>query len=384
MKTKLKKLLPVAGVVCGFSSLLNAAQDDRSMQHQNQGMMRQNTQHTNGDDTSFRQITPNAGPRVTNGADVFVTADFIYWTARQDNLAFAYTGVDPSVSDAVASPVDSRGTTYTAPRKYEPGFKVGLGLNLGHDGWDVFLEYTWFRSNNTDTATAGSLPYQRLVPASVAIPSALDFEILTVTNGTGSWRFRFNNFDLELGRNFYVSQYLTLRPHIGLKGNWINQYFDESGSGVWVGDTPLNNLGYGYGSVSSATINRSQKWWGVGIRSGIDTAWYFDKNWSIFGDFALSGLWGRFNVSGKATIDGTYGTPEIQQFVPVWTGANYHTVKYVGEFQLGLRFDYWFSDDDYHFGLSAAWEVQSWINHNQMTFTDLGLQGLTIKARFDF
>lgn len=384
MKTKLKKLLPVAGVVCGFSSLLNAAQDDKSMQHQNQSMMRQNTQHTNGDDTNFRQITPNAGPRVTNGADVFVTADFIYWTARQDSLAFAYTGVDPSVSDAVASPVDSRGTRYTAPRKYEPGFKVGLGLNLGHDGWDVFLEYTWFRSNNTDTATAGALPYQRLVPATVAVPSSLNFDLLTVTNGTGSWRFRFNNFDLELGRNFYVSQYLTLRPHIGLKGNWINQYFDGTGTGFWFGDTPIDDLGYGYGSISSATINRSQKWWGVGIRSGIDTAWYFDKNWSIFGDFALSGLWGRFNTSAKATVVGTYGTPELGSSVPAWIGANYHTVKYVGEFQLGLRFDYWFSDDDYHFGLSAAWEVQSWINHNQMTFTDLGLQGLTIKARFDF
>ena len=37
-------------------------------------------------------ITPSAGPVVKHGADIFVDADFIYWTARQDGLPYVYTG----------------------------------------------------------------------------------------------------------------------------------------------------------------------------------------------------------------------------------------------------------------------------------------------------
>ena len=34
----------------------------------------------------YQDVTPSAGPRVINGAGVFLTADYIYWTARQNNL----------------------------------------------------------------------------------------------------------------------------------------------------------------------------------------------------------------------------------------------------------------------------------------------------------
>ena len=33
----------------------------------------------------------------------------------------------------------------------------------------------------------------------------------------------FNIFDWELGRNFWVSKALSLRPFLGLKGGWIHQ-----------------------------------------------------------------------------------------------------------------------------------------------------------------
>ncbi|NDE82432.1 MAG: hypothetical protein EB051_02290, partial [Chlamydiia bacterium] len=31
-------------------------------------------------------ITPPVSPRVTHGADIFISADFIYWYAQQDGL----------------------------------------------------------------------------------------------------------------------------------------------------------------------------------------------------------------------------------------------------------------------------------------------------------
>ncbi len=48
---------------------------------------------------TMQEITPNAGPRVANGADVFLTADFIYWRPREDG-----TALPPQVLIRLATP----------------------------------------------------------------------------------------------------------------------------------------------------------------------------------------------------------------------------------------------------------------------------------------
>ena len=37
-------------------------------------------------------ITPPLAPRVSNGADFFISADLIYWHAQQDDLSYAFSG----------------------------------------------------------------------------------------------------------------------------------------------------------------------------------------------------------------------------------------------------------------------------------------------------
>ena len=43
-------------------------------------------------------ITPPVAPAVTNGADVFLTADFIYWRSHQDGLPFAQAVTNGTVT----------------------------------------------------------------------------------------------------------------------------------------------------------------------------------------------------------------------------------------------------------------------------------------------
>jgi hypothetical protein len=78
------------------------------------------------------KITPNAGPRIDSDWNVFLTADFIYWTIRQDGMFYAVSGAGTGASG---------GKVHDLDWKWEPGFKVGLGFNLPHDGWDLFAEY---------------------------------------------------------------------------------------------------------------------------------------------------------------------------------------------------------------------------------------------------
>lgn len=377
MGSTLRKLLPAVVLACGFSASLSAD-------------MQNDSSHTNqtSDDTRFREITPNAGPRVTNGADVFITADFIYWTARMEGLATAKTGIDDFDSAiSLASGAVTPGSTYFPPTKFDPGFKVGIGLNLGHDGWDTYLNYTWFATNHSSTNTGSTTPGSTALVPTWDVAQASTFlstdNFVNVESATGQFRLRFNNFDLELGRNYYVSQYLTLRPHAGLKGGWYKENYNVTYTNFLQPEVAEN--------FDQLRVKFLQKNWWVGIRTGLDGAWYFDKNWSMFGDVALSALWGRFDVTRRDIADVTVTDPSSSVTV-VNTAFEFHTAKPVVEFQLGLRYDYWFSDDDYHFGIEAAWEEQVWINQNNVFEVpvaygangDLSFQGLTVKLRFDF
>jgi len=339
----------------------------------------------------FREITPNAGPRVSNGVDVFFTADFIYWTARQDGMAYARSGVD-DYDTAVALNNTTEGSTFFPKTKFSPGFKAGVGLNLGHDGWDVYLNYTWFHTHLQGSKSSQHANSQGIIPlwdiGTIGHVTAKDHFIvlnsfISVSNAQSDWFLHFNNFDLSLGRNFYVSQYLALRPFVGLKGTWYNQKYDVRYSGFLDPDIAED--------VLSTHLHMKQNFWGVGIRTGLDASWFFDKNWSIFGNTAVSALWGRFqnhryDYVTRAPINPPHTVTVID------TIFNFHSVKPVLELQLGLRYDYWFSSDQYHFGVSAAWEEQVWFSQNQ--FFDVGVgyshpgdlifQGLTIDFRFDF
>lgn len=379
MEMKLRQWLPVAVMVCGIFTNLTAAE----MQEPDQ------MNRSSSDEMRFREITPNAGPRVTNGVDVFITADFIYWTGRQDGVAYARTGLD-GFDAAVAVGNASSGTTLTPGSKWSPGFKAGIGLNLGHDGWDTYLNYTWFHTSHSNVSTSTETNSKGIVPlwevATVGNVTSHDTflvldSFITVGRASGDWILHFNNFDLDLGRNFYVSQYLTFRPHAGLKGSWYNQHYKVNYSGFHNPDIA--------DEVSSTQMDMKQSFWGVGIRTGMDASWYFDKNWSLFGDTSLSALWGRFHTTRE---DYVTVLPSLTTIKSINTAFNYHTVKPVLEFQLGLRYDYWFSDDEYHFGIEAAWEEQVWFNQNQYlelyqpygSHGDLVFQGFTLDLRFDF
>lgn len=375
MELNLKKLLPLTGILCGcLMSFVNA--HDTNSQHA----------RSMNDNSQMNEITPNAGPRVSNGADVFITADFIWWTAHQDGMGYAFTNFGNG--SATPSPTSTgsigRGSVRHVADDWSPGFKVGIGLNLGHDGWDLMAEYTWLHTSNSSNTKNADPETSRLFPTWVIANEAMNtFNENTraaITSAFANWCLHFNVINLELARNHYISQYLTLRPHVGLKGAWINQDY---------------NVKY-FSDVSESTsfnlrMRNDQDYWGIGIRTGLDTAWYFMKNFCMYGDFAIAAMWSHFEVDRRDSRQNIATVTVPAKINIINTENDFHTIKPVVEFGLGLRYDWWFSDDDYHFGIQAGWEEQMWVNHNNL-FTpydeanhgDLVTQGLTVKARFDF
>ena len=365
MKAKFKTLLGIFGLLCISQAAFAAADSTTGGSSKPRKPM-------------YREITPNAGPRVAYGFDIFLTADFIYWRTKQNGMTYASTG---TLTTAPAVPFSNLENGREAQLTYDwdPGFKAGAGLNFWHDGWDIYLEYTWL---HTDGSSSIGRP-DGIVP-SYTLPSyALVTQNIIANEANSRSHLHFNVIDLELGRNFYVSQFLMLRPHIGFKGTWQNQDWRTRYylTGMQIENIPL---------TGPYRMHHHNKYYGVGFRTGIDMAWHFTTNWSIFGDVAWTAMWSRYRLIRHDTIDDSNNsTGEKQRNVN--TRSNFYDVKFIGEFQIGLRFEMWFADDRYHFQVQAGWEEQVWINH--MTFInglsptpyfDLTTQGLSAMLRFDF
>lgn len=325
-------------------------------------------------DQQPKVITPNAGPRVQDGADVFFTADFIYWSVREEGLNFANTGY---AAGGTAVSTLSRGSTYAPSFTWRPGFKVGMGLQMAHDGWDVTAEYTWLNNGtrsksvtNPTTATYDLTPTFIIDPINTYV---------AVDTASGSWKSNFNTADLDLGRQYFISHYLILRPFAGLKASWQKQNY---------------NVTYGTTTGSTTTYERSastERFFGIGLHTGMDAAFQFDQNWSMYGDFAISALASHFNLSQTATTYNVTGTTTTASNYLGKYKAIYNTITPVLELGMGLRWDYWFNDDSYHVGLSLGWEQQLWWNMNRFATImepgyagNLSMQGVTFKFRFDF
>ncbi len=320
-------------------------------------------------------ITSSAGPCVSCGSDMFLTAEFIAWTAREDHLGFALK--QQTSTDAILSST-SKGEVIHPNWKLKPGFKVGVGMLFDCDGWDIYANYTWLKTGRTKT-TATSTSTKTLVDLGW-IQNSTDPYITSISEISGNWKHKFNTLDLELGRNFFISTCLHLRPHLGMKGSWQKQTMTVKETGLSATSSTVQAaVGQGEYTLDS---------WGIGIRSGLDTAWHFTPCWSIFGEFSATALWEYFDSAASVVIQ----NQATQLFtVPLHADDRFHSIKPVLEGYIGFRWEDWFCCDEYHWSIELGWEIQWWGDQNQFLNTtietrsgNLGLQGLTLKTRFDF
>ncbi len=354
-------------------------------------------------------ITPHAGPCVEQGANIYVTADFLYWQAREDNLAISVSSSYSQANGVSGSPIipptpafPEKGKAKYPDFKWRPGFKVGLGYDFCHDGWDLFAEYTWLRSNDNQgsqhllsTFTSGSLATlsQRLLDPywlenqsiiGVAVTGTTDF---IPTDTSAKWQLHLNVVDLELGRNFYVSPRLMLRPYVGLKGTWDKQ--------KWIFSEFDNNpASANPGTPMERALTEKMSIWGIGPRIGLDTAWHICRSFSFLGDIAVTALWEHFSVDAFATgFNSSSPLHLIPDSAIIFNfERSFFTLNPVLEMMLGLRYETWFTCNTYHFAVDAGWEFQVWLDQNQFsrrvsleaTGGNLILQGLTLRFRLDF
>jgi hypothetical protein len=329
-------------------------------------------------------ITPPQAPQVPNCVNVFLTADFIYWRASADTYQYAASGTPVNGPDGFTPiPPSHAGKTPSPAFDFQPGFKFGAGLKFAHDGWDLYANYTWL--NPATLTSSQSAPSGDMVG-----PSDPYYGAPTLSNAKDYFRQSFNILDLELGRKFFLSQFMTLRPYYGLKTAWITQYRKNV-------LTVFNNLTNGLNSNASTTVppiytitaltqTEQVKSWGIGIRGGVAPVWYFMKNFGLYGNLGVSGLCTFFQNHSKTFYKG-FTTATLENFTGQTANIkrSFLTVTPVIELGLGFTYMMFFHKDAYALTLSAGWEEQMWIGFNGGSpGGNLTLQGFTFNIGFEF
>lgn len=322
-----------------------------------------------------------AGSPQVDGYGVDVSLDVLYWRTNVEGTRY-------TMSDDGTNVIPWSGQQKNISPSWDWGFRLGVGYNFDHDDWDGQIQYTYFKNTFSSTTASGA---NDQVTTERAVPWIVSGVTSSPTNyaGTATSKFNlfFNNLDLNLGRHYFVSSDLSLRPFIGVQTSWMwmkqeTTYTGNSLSGnITPDDTSLANNAIG--------VFEKSDFWGIGPEFGMGSRWILGNGFSVFGLLQGALLYGNFDVLYQCwyTPDTTRNWVSINadkhQFAPNARGT------------LGIRYDKYISNDTQHIMISLGYDAQYWWSMNQMLdFNtqresdymdgDLGMQGVTLEIRFDF
>jgi hypothetical protein len=326
-------------------------------------------------------------PQIQNqrSYNIFAFGEFLEWRFSSPNLTYGRDGVGLSnASPAAEITVEHKGTTYYPDFQYEPGFKVGLGIEFGPDKmFDLVANYMWLHST-PESSISGSQISASFLPLNFLTSSTL-----TSNNYLFSrlgLNLHFNWLELQSGYTFNPIRYITLRPYISLQAIIVSgdlnaryEYLLTTTSGGATSGT--YEIAKTHGHCSS---------WSIGPRLGLDFTIHATDRFGIY----YNGSWTQQTSSITMTTKETQERPTSGTQFVIQKG-NVHTNRTVGIYslELGPTWDEWFCDKKYHFQLRATWNATvlgtganlSFLNNNNADIL-LGAEfrGYNIRATFEF
>lgn len=268
--------------------------------------------------------------------DFYVHLDALYMQAKQEGMEFAIR----NTTTAGSTVSDGRVIGFSTDKDswdWNPGMRFGLGFYLNHDAWQLDFNWTWL--NITNYATGLALGGGTIIPLWLEGSG----NAAAVRNGSSSsatWHAWYNVFDIALSKPYYVSRYLVLNPHFGLRGGWIDQHFS------------LDYQGFS-GTYTRTIMHGDNDFWGAGIRVGVNSDWILSKGWVLFGNVAASLLGGSFDVTQAQNQSGADDiTIRDEHFQNV---ANV-------DMALGIGWGCYFNKKRNHISLRAAYEFHEWFD----------------------
>lgn len=163
----------------------------------------------------------------TCGGDFTIEVAALYWKADQDGMEYAVENQVqiPSQNSSIGQVNNLVDAEYKTPKfEYNWGFRLGLGYCTTCDGWDIGVSWTRFKGKGNSCDEAEGEENISLLPLWSAFNS-LNGRILYANEINTHFNLQIDSVQIELGRDFWVSRYLSFRPHVGISIAKLDQNF---------------------------------------------------------------------------------------------------------------------------------------------------------------
>jgi hypothetical protein len=302
-------------------------------------------------------INPPANPWAEESNLLWVEAEALLWQAFEDNLQYVMTAEGSGLPSTERNLITPHSHWYW-------GYRVGVGYQMPHDGWDGKLLYTHITNYaKGESSNRGQTLFQYWGEEENALAG-------TITHAKGSWRSNLDQFDLNLGREYFVGKHMTLRPNGGLRTTWLFQKYD---------------IHYTNSADVEQKAHMTNRFWGFGLVGGVDTDWRFVGGFSLYGsaDYAL--LLGFFDLDQKGYQDGS----------SIWdTEKSFRSGTSIIDMELGIKWSRLVSNDQLGFIFKAGYEYHLYFDQNQFVTPigshfrsnggNLAYQGVVLSGQINF
>jgi hypothetical protein len=322
-----------------------------------------------------------------------LAGDFLFWKADVDGVATAVTFVREG--DAA-----TRVKTRTPHFAYDPGFRLGAGVQSPYGLYDLFLVWTRFDTEGSDQAH-GSLITGSGVSGDKFIADLIGMirQLVSVPDKFISrCGIRENLLDLQLARGIQASRHFFMRSYFGVRGVLSGIDWKMKAKR----DFLLSDL-----DQDSSKLHVRNDFRGLGGLIGLELDWKAPMGFGVNMRGAGALLWGpsKEETKQRYAFVPAGGLDEINQ---TYRAENsFHSLKAMWEMFLGVFWETDFTSEKAHkkslirdkekqrtsLRLLVGYELQEWPWFGQKTnvqatrerdrFT-LGFQGLTANAKIVF
>jgi len=307
----------------------------------------------------------------------FIDGQFLYWYARETNLPYA---ARLSLKESNSENFESTFLGYVKKlehfdTKWEPGLRIGVGFNSKCDGWDYYLNWTYFQNSQKQShkipldITNPNTENETFLNPWINSTNALDFvgtdfisKSFSIFNAIeAKWKTRFNQIDLEIGRKYWLSRCFTLRPFAGIRGAWTRTILSEKGTR---GPLSENFLGISNFLVQSNNQFKNRLW-GTGFYLGLQPNWYFCRNFLLYANLDGALLWGEFQSKKNESYFSSGNTPEESTIMNISNTSrnSFFTMSTLIDLGIGFRWEKTWCCDRYRSSFDIGWEHHIWFDH---------------------
>ncbi len=307
----------------------------------------------------------------TCDGDFEIGVSAIYWKATQDGMTFGIKNESQLVGNPTLVDAEYLNPSFA----WNFGGKVKLLYASPCDGWELSAKYTNFQGKaealfETDWATINNPSYYYSFPLDgeilevfwTAFPRTSGYSKPLASEMANNWVCDFHILDCEIGRPYWQSQKLVVKPKIGLKLIRISQSnLLELHGGDWA------LLEYPSGVVQPALngyVSMKNQFEGIGPLGGIDLDWKLSCGWSLYSSLGVATAYGTFDIRHEESFREAQAPFAKTKLLE--TKNSFKKLTGILDAELGVQKATLIWDSKYALTLQLGWEGHLFFHQNQM------------------